>query len=182
MTNISLAFTEVAPLGPQPAGGVGGDYQSTEAYSRRFAAPLADGTYAMITINVFGEFYDADQRELRKPAGPHVLTSLTEYMVTTDTADLSVSLIGGDLVYARINVGVLNSPVTDGQAHAACAALPVPAWPERLAWQLPAGPLGTSGNEVRPRTDADIAWDEQSREHAAALADDAHGRVTNKIN
>lgn len=152
MDDITLTFVEIEPAGPVPAGDVGGDYQSTEAYSRRFAAPLADGTYAVITISVFGELYDEDQRELRKPAGPYVLTSQTEYaiMISSDLSDPRIEEILSCLEYG--NVGVVDQPATDDAARAACAALSVPsAWPARLAWQLPAGPLGTSGND-EPRT------------------------------
>jgi hypothetical protein len=134
---VPLDFVEQEPIGPQVAGDVGGDYQSTEAFSRRFAARLADGTYAMITLNVFGEYGQCDRSGPKPIDGMYGIMTMTEYMIVTDVISPGSTELHGENAYDDSTLQ--STEVTDDQARAVCAALPGPTvWPARLAWQLPA--------------------------------------------
>lgn len=87
MTVPQLTFTEAAPLGPHPAGDVGGDYQVSEAWSRRWTAPWGDGTYAVIDVSFYIED-DTNSESLNPMAklGP-MLTRMTDYHLCTDLDD-----------------------------------------------------------------------------------------------
>lgn len=66
----SPTYTEVGPEGPAKAGDVGGDYQSSEAWSRRFSALLPNHLYAVITVSFYieelpPEIAERDGREQR---------------------------------------------------------------------------------------------------------------------
>lgn len=135
--DVPLNFVEQEPVGTRVAGDVGGDYQHTEAFSRWFAAPLADGTYAVITAYVFGERRLCDRCTGTSSHDMYGITTMTEYMIVTNPANPGGTELHADVEYD--DVAFQATEVTNDQARAACAALPVPTlWPARLAWQLPA--------------------------------------------
>lgn len=132
---MELTFKEATPRGPQPAGDVGGDYQTSEAYSRRFIAPLADGTYASVTAY----FYVEDVSTIDPPHkdGSIVLSRQIEYTVCTDPGDVGGTEINSDVRYVTLERG---TRMTDADARKACRRLKLSdvSWPSDLERMLPA--------------------------------------------
>lgn len=130
---MELTFKEAAPRGPQPAGDVGGDYQTSEAYSRRFVAPLPDGTYASVTAY----FYVEDVSTIDPPHadGSIVLSRQIEYTVCTDPGDVGGTEMNSDVRYVTLERG---TRMTDADARKACRRFEMSDWPSDLEHMLPA--------------------------------------------
>jgi hypothetical protein len=125
---MELKFRERTPTTPQPAGDVGGDYQSTDAYERSWFAELSSGKFALVTVVFFG--YD-DTAEVAEGEG-RFLQRQTEFMVCDDITDPGSDWGNSDYRYERVDVGTLVP--TEEHAYVACAALRTEdiRWPIRV--------------------------------------------------
>lgn len=130
---MDIMFTAVPPIEPQVAGEVGGDWQATDAFMRRYAAPLDGGRWAVIDKEVYVEDNRTDQA-FEGERG-RWLTVATSYTVCTDRSDPGGSELLADVHRERVTDGYgLRS--TDVRLF--CAGLSEDSWhwPQRLAWML----------------------------------------------
>lgn len=99
-THASLAedgqWLEVAPAGAQRAGDIGGDIQRSEAYARRYARALPDGTWAVID----DAYYTTEED------GTIGVQNQVTYTVCADLADPGSSETWSDSVYEDVTVPV----------------------------------------------------------------------------
>jgi hypothetical protein len=79
-------WREVAPVGPQDEGDIGGDIQMGAAWSRRFALRRPDGQWAMITDSFYAACRDGVNGPVTDESELYVQNQI-EWLVCTDLRD-----------------------------------------------------------------------------------------------
>jgi hypothetical protein len=121
-------YIEAAPVGPVPAGDIGGDEAITEGFSRRFWRPKPGAAGEWLTADV--AFYYAQQEGEDGAADPYPVTLNCEMefrVVEGDDYD-SADEVYADIRYITVS-GCDGEPTKD-KARAACAAFDA----ATLAW------------------------------------------------
>lgn len=128
-------FEEAPPLGPAPAGNVGGDDAVTEGYSRRFFRQVSPGVWNTADVEFY--FWQAGTWE-GKPEGSLQLTREIELAVIEgphyDNGNVTLCDVR-DVAVANVD-----GPATLSAVREACAAFdpaPLAVW-DGTSWPPPA--------------------------------------------
>ena len=102
---MTMTVWQADDSGVQPCGDVGGDYQATDSYGRRFTRP--DVPNAMINVTYYGVACRKPGSE--EPNGEYAVEEQVETLVCRDPADPGGTEVWSDTTYRDVNYRVITS-------------------------------------------------------------------------
>lgn len=113
-------WTEVAPLGPQDHGDVGGDAQASDSWGRRFVLPRdEEGLVPVLEVRYF-----IARKDHLNEGGPRCVRRQVEYMLCTDPYDPGSTEVWSDQAEQDL-IGPAAEPTSE-DARRMCAEMPPP--------------------------------------------------------